>query len=140
MLTGSCLCGEVEFSFKNPPTNFNICHCKMCQKFHGSAFGPYVWFKDSDFEIVKGHDFEAIYPSSEIGNRSFCKKCGSSLRYIYNVDQKIIFVCAGILNQELPIRPSQHIFVRDKCSWHEICDGLPQANTWMENSSQKRGS
>lgn len=34
--------------------NFNFCHCKMCQKFHGAPFGPYLWFKDSEFEIKKG--------------------------------------------------------------------------------------
>lgn len=26
----------------------------MCQKFHGAPFGPYLWFKDSEFEIKKG--------------------------------------------------------------------------------------
>ena len=133
MLTASCLCGAVEFFFRKSPIDFNICHCRMCQKFHGAAFSPYVWFDAADFEITKGQGDEAIYASSAGADRSFCRTCGSSLRYIYKENPQIIFVSAGIFNEALPMRPTHHIFVRDKCIWHEITDNLPQAETWREN-------
>lgn len=132
MLTASCLCGRVEFSFKGKPIDFNVCHCKMCQKFHGSDSGPYVWFRKSDFEIIKGSEYEKSYCSSDIADRSFCMECGSSLRYIYKKDPEIIFVSAGILNQDPLMQPSHHIFVKDKCSWSIIPGDVPQAQTWLK--------
>ena len=132
MLTGTCLCGKIEYAFSGEPINFNICHCKMCQKFHGASSGPYVWFKKDDFKIVRGHKLEAQYESSDMAFRVFCSGCGSSLRYIYRADPETIFVCAGILNGDPKIRPSQHIFVKDKCVWQEIADDLPQAEDWFK--------
>jgi len=130
MLKGSCLCGSIEYAFRNPPEDFIICHCNMCQKFHGAAAGPYLRFPDVDFEILKGGEYEVSFESSDIASRVFCNKCGSSLRYIYRQNPEIIFVAAGVVDGDPISRPTQHIFVGNKCCWQEICDNLPRAETW----------
>ena len=39
---GSCLCGKVQFSVTHFSNNVANCHCSMCRKFHGAAFGTLV--------------------------------------------------------------------------------------------------
>ena len=39
MIHGSCLCGKVRFELAGPPQFINHCHCSMCRKVHGAAFG-----------------------------------------------------------------------------------------------------
>ena len=131
IIRSSCLCGQVKFECSGPATNFNLCHCTMCQKFHGTMLGAYVWFKRSDFKITLG--IESVYESSEWASRSFCNNCGSSLRYIYKKEPEIVFIVAGILDDDPEIRPDQHIFVKDKCCWYEINDDLPQVQSWSSD-------
>jgi hypothetical protein len=125
-MTASCLCGSIEYHLSGRPINFNLCHCTMCRKFHGAAFGPYVRLKSENFNITKGNEYETVYKSSEWASRSFCKKCGSSLRYIYHKEPEVIFIAAGIIDGDPGIKPKQHIFTKDKCAWYEIKDEIPQ--------------
>ena len=126
MRTGSCLCGAIEFEFSEKPTGFSYCHCTMCQKFHGAAFGPYLRFLKKDFKISKGQEMETVFQSSQWASRSFCSQCGSSLRYISHSEPELVFIAAGILNESPGMDPQRHIFVKDKCSWYEIKDQIPQ--------------
>jgi hypothetical protein len=40
--SGSCMCGNVQFEYIGTPNRFSLCHCKMCQRFSGGAFGAFV--------------------------------------------------------------------------------------------------
>ena len=39
---GSCLCGQVTFDATGFSNEVAACHCTMCRKFHGAAFGTLV--------------------------------------------------------------------------------------------------
>ena len=39
MVHGSCLCGQVRFELTGPAQFINHCHCSMCRKVHGAAYG-----------------------------------------------------------------------------------------------------
>ena len=39
MIHGSGLCGAVRFQLEGTPQFINHCHCSMCRKAHGAAFG-----------------------------------------------------------------------------------------------------
>jgi hypothetical protein len=39
---------------KNAPFRTSVCHCKACQRRTGSAFGVGIYFKDEDFELLRG--------------------------------------------------------------------------------------
>lgn len=41
-LEGSCLCGAVRYQVDGPPKRVAHCHCTLCQKHHGAAFGSYA--------------------------------------------------------------------------------------------------
>ena len=127
---GSCLCGGIQFECIGDPFEFGLCHCTMCRKFSGGPFGSFVSIEKDNFKYIKGKELETIFPSSSWASRSFCSKCGSPLMYIYHKSPNRIIISAGLFDDELNIKPKMHIFVKDKCSWFDITDDLPQKETY----------
>ena len=58
-LHGSCLCGQVRYEIRSEVKAVAHCHCRMCQKAHGAAFGSYGSVPLEDFEITRGREFVA---------------------------------------------------------------------------------
>ena len=130
METGSCLCQKIKLEVTKSNEKFNLCHCRMCQKFSGSAFGAYITIEKSDFRFVSGVDSLKTYESSSFAKRHFCSACGSSIMYTHNEHPEKVFLTAGILNGKVELRPKQHIFTKNKASWYEIDKKLPQCASW----------
>ena len=67
---GSCLCGVVTFvvsSFSEQAAN---CHCTMCRKFHGAAYGTLVGVSGLKWISGIGHLKEFTAPNGTV--RTFC--------------------------------------------------------------------
>ncbi|NNF79825.1 MAG: hypothetical protein HKN05_17525, partial [Rhizobiales bacterium] len=76
LIKGSCLCGSVRIEISLPPISTGYCHCRICQKFTGSAMSTWTAFPSSG---VSFPDKEPQYfASSPIAERGFCSSCGSS--------------------------------------------------------------
>lgn len=123
---GSCMCNGIQFEYYGTLSDFSLCHCKMCQKFGGGAFGSFVSLKKSVFKYIKGEKLVKVFNSSDWASRAFCSECGSSLMYIYHELPDTLSVSAGLFDSDLNSGPIKHIFVKDKCSWYNITDALPQ--------------
>ena len=93
--TGGCQCGAVRYALYAEPTNPHVCHCRMCQKAFGNAFAPLAGVPLSDFAWVRGQ--LAIYRSSEMAERGFCRDCGTPLSFRY-VDKDRISISLGSLD------------------------------------------
>ncbi len=79
--TGQCLCGAVRFTAAEFG-NFGVCHCKMCQRWAGSAlFG--VTVPEAAMRIEGAENIGTIR-SSDWASRNWCTKCGSPLWYRYD--------------------------------------------------------
>ena len=130
MIHASCLCGEVRFEITGPFTGGSHCHCSMCRKAHGAAFGTYAAVKAADFRIVSGADRITRYRSSAGIVRTFCARCGSTLQWLRESKPDIVDVALGILDDDPGARPDRHIYVGSKAPWHEIADSLPQYETY----------
>ena len=120
------MCNGIQFEYHGDFSSFSLCHCKMCQKFGGGAFGSFVSLKKSKFNYNKGEQLVKIFNSSAWASRAFCSKCGSSLMYIYHEMPDTLSLSAGLFDDDLEVKPSKHIFVKDKCSWMDINDSLAQ--------------
>lgn len=81
-LRGGCLCGSVRYEVRGALGRATNCHCSMCRKAHGAAFGTYAGVQDSDFVLLSGGDDIAAYRSSAQVTRTFCRRCGSTLQFI----------------------------------------------------------
>jgi hypothetical protein len=122
---GSCLCGTVRYEVAGPFNAMMSCHCSMCRKHHGAAFGTYVSAPSAGFRWISGQDCVHEYQSSPQGKRYSCKVCGSVLPMVME-QYGLAVVPAGPLEGELGIRPQSHLFVGSKAPWHTITDSLPQ--------------
>ena len=126
MIRGSCLCQGVQFEIKGTLGRSSHCHCSMCRKAHGAAFGSYALVKAEEFRVTTGAQLIARYRSSPDVERTFCSHCGSTLQFLRLSKPEILFVALGVLDDDPGIRVLHHIFVASKAPWVEIADGLPQ--------------
>jgi hypothetical protein len=126
MIRGSCLCQGVKFEIGGKPGRPSHCHCSMCRKAHGAAFGTYASVRKQDFRVTAGAGLIARYRSSLWVERTFCSRCGSTLQFISNEHPDVVDIALGTLDDDPGVRPTHHIFVGSKAPWFEITDGLPQ--------------
>ena len=128
ILTGSCLCGTVRYEVRAPIESICHCHCTMCQKAHGSAFGTYAPVPRSGFHVTHGSSAIQTYQSSLAARRVFCSRCGSGLLWDNETEfRDAIFIAVATLNSSIPLPTQRHIHVSSKVSWYEIADRWPQS-------------
>lgn len=46
-ITGSCLCGGIQYEVTGEPMKRVMCHCENCRKFTGSSFMANSFMKES---------------------------------------------------------------------------------------------
>ena len=128
MIQGSCLCKSVRWQYAGALERITHCHCQMCRKSHGTAFGSYAIGSKQLFAFTDGHDQVVQFESSPGFIRSFCGNCGS---IVPNVDLgDIVAMPAGGLEGDLGLEPGAHIFARWKAPWHAITDSLQQHDNY----------
>jgi len=130
LIRGSCLCGDVRFEIDGKLSEASHCHCSMCRKAHGTAFGTYAAASAADFRLVSAEDRITRYRSSAGIVRTFCARCGSSLQWLRESQPDVVDVALGVVDDDPGVRPARHIFVGSKAPWHEITDHLPQHATY----------
>ena len=128
VLIGSCLCGAVRYEIRGTIESICHCHCTMCQKVHGSAFGTYAPVPRSDIQFTQGLPAIQAYQSSPSALRRFCSICSSALLW-ENASEFPETAFLSVATLDSPIaRPTQrHIHVSSKVSWYEIADRWPQS-------------
>lgn len=136
MLTGSCLCGAVQFQIDGDFDRMTHCHCSMCRKSHGAPFATYATCAASQFAWTAGEDAIARRESSPGFTRSFCRHCGSSLPHS---SERGAHVPVGCIDGDPGLRASVHIFADSAAPWHVIADTLPRHATW-DGHSEGEGS
>jgi hypothetical protein len=125
-ITGGCLCGAVRFEVTGPPDKVGICHCRMCQRWTGSAFAAGVRFPRTAFRFTKGEP--QVYRSSAIMERGFCGDCGSPLIYWYTTEKKAtdrVWLSLGNFDDPSAFAPEYHYAVETQMNWLPD-DGLPR--------------
>ncbi len=118
---GSCLCGEVIFEAGNFSKEAAACHCTMCRKFHGAAFGTLVTV--SHFNWLSGVQLLGNYKADNGTVRTFCKKCGSSLGFRSEGGE--FEVAIACFDEDIPVKIDAHIYTANKACWVEPDDSVP---------------
>lgn len=96
------------------------CHCETCRRQTGAAMQLGVF---QNFEVIKGDD-QLIKYASTSGSvfRNSCKNCGSFCYKVLPDGAKV----APLGALEPVIKPTCHIFVKDKGSQDVMFPELPQ--------------
>jgi len=129
MVKGSCLCGGVRFE-ADEVAMITHCHCSMCRKAGGGAFGTFANVVPEKFRYLAGEDLIATYQSSPDNQRGFCRTCGSIVP-VLSPDRVSVVIAAGTLDDDPGVRPVLHIFCGSKAPWWEIPDDLPHFDEWV---------
>jgi hypothetical protein len=122
MTRGSCLCGVVTWEANAPFQLMSHCHCSMCRKSHGTAFGTYVATESQGFRWTSGEAEISHYESSPGFDRPFCSHCGSVVAG--EPHDGLRFMPAGNLLDDPDVRPLAHIFAASRAPWFTIEDEL----------------
>ena len=116
VLSGKCLCGQVQISVRGEPLRVGICHCTDCRQESGSAFTFYA--------IWPAHQLERVGETSDFHGRHFCPRCGSRL---FSVDDREAELKLGILSDApTPLVPSYELWIKRREPWLRPIEGAEQ--------------
>lgn len=118
-LHGSCLCGEVRFSYEGPIGKAAYCHCSDCRRTTGSAFNISVGLDAGRFRLA-GIAPSTFTKTADSGNpltRHFCPKCGSPVYTSFPAHPEKIYLKAGLINDASMVMPSHQSWLRSAVSW-----------------------
>ena len=119
-MSGGCQCGAVRFRAEEVG-RATICHCRMCQKAFGSAFGPLASVKNEDLTWTRGKP--KLFQSSSMVHRGFCADCGTPLTYAYRDDQTEIAL--GAFDNPDAVAPAIQFQASHRVAWFEKLHELP---------------
>ncbi len=129
MNKGQCLCGDVQWQLSAEPYMIFNCHCRMCQKVHGAAFGTYAFVKADQLKWLSNTKNVVNYQSSHKLTRSACNQCGSVVPYATNQPDTWV-VPAG--NHHQLRKPDYNIFIEDNAPWHTLNTDSPGCETYPD--------
>lgn len=119
--TGSCLCGAVKLTVRNPGTSIGACHCDMCRKWGG---GPLLAVECGSDVTLEGEDNITLYNSSAWAERGFCKHCGTHLFYRLK-ETRQYHVPAGLFDNEPELTLGLQIFIDEKPPYYRFANETP---------------
>jgi hypothetical protein len=125
MLRGRCGCNAVAYNVSDEFIAAFNCHCSNCRATTGSAFLPWGEIESQKLRVTKGADSLMTIGDADADHEVRCGEC-ASLLYWTARDGSYVRVPYGTLVDEPTLKPTAHMFVGSKASWHEILDNLPQ--------------
>lgn len=119
---GSCLCQAVTYRANFETDKVHVCHCTLCQKWHG---GPALALSCGEDWKIEGEDKLKWYKSSEHGQRGFCSVCGSNL-FFKAPSAGYYAVTAGTLESQESFEIETHIYIDKKPPYYDFSDKAPR--------------
>ncbi len=114
---GSCLCGKIELTAEEMNTELGACHCSMCRKW---SAGPFFAVDCGSNVKIESKDFLGVYNSSDWGERTFCKNCGTNL--YYRLKEANAFHVSAELFDKTDLNFTHQIFIEEKPSYYNFSD------------------
>lgn len=125
LFQGSCLCGSVTYEVRSQIKAVSHCHCGMCRKAHGAAFGTYGSVPLGDLVVTAGAELVRNHDSSPGVTRSFCSMCGSPLTWHSIHGDAASWISFSLGTLDTPFTPpakQRHIHLASAPPWHVIGD------------------
>ena len=128
ILSGSCLCGAINYLVRSPFLRFAHCHCSRCRKATGTGHASNLYVASGHFAWVSGQEHIVRFdlPSAQSFATTFCGCCGSPLPHHTRCGQEVV-IPAGSLDDSPTMQPQIHIFYASRVPWSCSPGGLPQS-------------
>lgn len=124
-ITGGCQCGAVRYVLSAVPRS-TVCHCRMCRRAVGGLFAALAQVPRSALTWTRGEP--ALFASSNIAHRGFCRDCGTPLTFGDDASDKIE-VTTGSLDDPGAFPMTEHFGVESRISWVRLNPELPESRT-----------
>ena len=134
VMSGGCQCGAVRYALHAEPGHGSICHCRMCQKASGNFFAAFSTVATSDVTWTRGEP--AIFKSSDLVERGFCRDCGTPLFFRY-VDSDRIAMTIGSFDNPAPLAMEEQYGIESRLPAFDSLHTLP-GSTSDEGVSEER--
>ena len=131
MLTGRCACEAVGYTVADEFAAAYNCHCSNCRALTGSAFLPWGEIEPRKLTFTRGTNSLLVAGDADPMHATRCAQCSSLLCWtVQHHDRTWLRVPYGTLREAPTLKPTAHMFVGSKAKWYEICDELPQHDTY----------
>lgn len=119
---GGCQCEHIRYELTGTPWTIYACHCHICQKQSGSAFGLSVIFVEVEMKITSGtlRHFVREGHEDRMMRCYFCPECGSRIYHQwYNEEGDLPFLNLkpGSLDDTSWIKPGAHVWMSSAQGW-----------------------
>jgi len=134
-IEGHCLCASVRLTAWPRRMEMDACQCAMCRRWAGGVFlaVPCERIEIADETTV------TVYPSSEWGERGFCRTCGSNLFWRMQDGSGDIAVSTQLFEQPERFLFAEDIFIDHKPSNYDFA-GARRRLTGAETIAQFNGT
>ena len=141
---GGCACGAVRYAFSGKMMWHGICHCAVCRKMSGAAFGAWFGvFRDNCETTGDIAFYEITADSGNIVRRGTCAICRSP---VYNQNSKmpdVLIIAAGSLDRPELFAPRMRLYADNAPAWCASDNdgmtrfpGMPVAGQLQNDSAQ----
>ncbi|BCS02093.1 GFA family protein [Aspergillus luchuensis] len=129
-ITGSCLCGGIQYEVTGEPMKRVMCHCENCRKFTGSSFMANSFMKESQLTIKSGESLIQSFKDTKVdsGNtleRRFCRVCGSPVYVTSSRAEGFVVVPSGTMDGEAgrKWRPEVEFWCKERREYLPVVEG-----------------
>ncbi len=136
--TGHCLCGNINFTIKNPPARMAQCHCKDCQRSSGTGHMSLAFFSEDDIQITgQAKGYGAIANSGNTNTRYFCPECGSRVFSRNSARPGIISIAVGSADENDWFSANAVVYCKDRAAWDVTSTDVPNFDTMPPPAPEK---
>ena len=117
----------VRYRVRNNPFRTSVCHCKACQRRTGSAFGVGIYFREEDFELLRGELKPYRFRSDESGrwlSMEFCTNCGTTVTWTAEVFAGGRGIAGGTFDDTSWLKIDRHVWTRSAHHWMAYPPGV----------------
>ena len=107
---GTCLCGDVSFSFQFDPMMQFQCHCSVCQRKFGSSLNALAMPEDELTVEGPVRVFTTKGGSGQEMHYGNCAVCGTSIWNKPEVLGGMLYLPAGLLAGQIEFKPTVELW------------------------------
>jgi hypothetical protein len=110
------------------------CHCSRCRKGTGTGHATNLLAGPDQLQWLSGEDNISRYdlPTAKSFSKWFCRLCGCPVPRPSR-NGRFVVIPAGSLDDDPPIRPTDHIFWGSRAPWSCPHGGLPTHETYPDS-------
>ena len=126
MLTGKCLCGDIEFAcdIDTNPLKIYQCHCTLCKRQSGSSSNSATIIPTTDFKWIKNDTIKSWQKKTGFSSH-FCANCGVPVPNLFtpSPNEQYYWIPVGLLDIDGHtdnVKVVANFCLNSKSSWHQI--------------------